>query len=314
MITEFIITRGEQRKRLDTFLVHREPEVSRSRLQRLITHGRVRVNDVIVKPSFQVKPGDRVTLDAPQPSTLMVNGDAVQLDILHEDKALIVLNKPPGVVMHPTAGMWSGTILNSLLKHMQITNQEEYTPGIVHRLDKDTSGVIVVAKSRDAHRFLAKQFEKHSITRQYEAFAWNVPASKHDVIDWAIGRDKHESTKHSHETNRPRTAITEFRVQEQWGTLACHLTLVPKTGRTHQLRVHLASLGLPIMGDPCYGEEILANRDKISIPRIMLHAQRLGFQHPLSGKYHEFTIECPPDMRTVKKQLDNGHQSTSIEF
>ncbi|MCA9471956.1 MAG: RluA family pseudouridine synthase [Nitrospirales bacterium] len=303
MITEFVITRGEQRKRLDIFLVHREPEVSRSRLQRLIQLGRIRVNNLMVKPSFQVKPGDRITLDTPKPGSVLVKGEVTQLDILHEDEAMLVINKPPGVVMHPTAGMWSGTILNGVLDYFQVTTQKGCSPGIVHRLDQDTSGVVVVAKNLDAHRSLAKQFAQHSITRQYQALVWNVPTSNDGVIHLAIGRDAHDSTRHSPDTTRPRTAITEYHMIKRWANVAAYLNLVPRTGRTHQLRVHLASHGLPILGDRWYGKGTTGEIADRAIPRMMLHARSLGFQHPNSGDYHEYTIECPPDMQALTQHL-----------
>ncbi|GJL64803.1 MAG: pseudouridine synthase [Nitrospirales bacterium] len=303
MISEFLITSGEKPKRLDRFLAHRQPEISRSSLQRLIMLGRVRVNTIIVKPSQKVKPGDVITMDRPQPSALKVEGKTVPLEIIYEDEALIIVNKPAGVVMHPTTGNWSGTLLNGLLHHFHMTEQGTLTPGIVHRLDKDTSGLLVIAKNRNAHRALASQFESHSITRRYEAIAWHTPTNNDGVIELAIGRDAHVPKKHSSHTATPRTAVTEYRVMQRWKTLASHILLSPHTGRTHQLRVHLASLGTPILGDTLYGGTPVCTVAEIAIPRVMLHAQALGFHHPRSGAFKEYTINAPSDMQALQIQL-----------
>ncbi|GJL51029.1 MAG: pseudouridine synthase [Nitrospirales bacterium] len=303
MITEFLITSGEKPKRLDRFLAHRQPEISRSSLQRLIMLGRIRVNTFIVKPSQKVKPGDTITLDRPQPSALKVEGKTVSLEIIYEDEVLIVVNKPAGVVMHPTSGNWAGTLLNGVLDHFQATNQDKLTPGIVHRLDKDTSGLLVIAKNREAHRTLASQFENHSITRRYEAIVWHIPIKNHGVIDLAIGRDAHVPKKHSSHTATPRAAVTEYCVIQRWKKLASRIMLSPHTGRTHQLRVHLASLGTPILGDSLYGGTPVCHVAEIAIPRVMLHAQTLGFQHPISGAFKEYTTDAPSDMQTLQMQL-----------
>ncbi|MDH4194608.1 MAG: RluA family pseudouridine synthase [Nitrospirota bacterium] len=309
MITEFVVTAGETRKRLDQFLVHHERDMSRSGLQRLIGLGRIRVNARVVKPSQKIKPGDRITMDTPKPGPLLVNGEAVPLEILHEDKALLVLNKPAGIVVHPASGNWSGTLVNALLAHFQADEDSERSkdgtvqPGLVHRLDKHTSGVMVIAKTEHAHRALAAQFEKHSITRMYEALLWGVPREERGVIELAIGRDRVEGKIVSSNTVRPQRAVTEYRVAQKLGDLASHVVLSPRTGRTHQLRVHLASLGCPILGDEPYGAQKVCRVKEIDIPRVMLHARTLGFQHPLSGEYQEYSSEFPSDMQNVLDAL-----------
>ena len=179
MITEFVVTAGETPKRLDVFLVHREPDISRAGLQRLIGLGRIRINDQIVKPSQKIRPGDRITMDVPKPEPLELKGEAIPLEVLFEDDVLlvlnkpagIVLNKPAGIVVHPAPGNWSGTLVNALLHHFQTSGGSVSTiggkerPGLVHRLDKETSGVMVIAKTDQAHRGLAAQFKEHTITR-----------------------------------------------------------------------------------------------------------------------------------------------------
>ncbi len=314
MITEFIVTSGESRKRLDVFLLHREPGVTRSQLQRLIEHGRVRLNDQVVKSSQRIKPGDCISMDTPQPGTLAVNGQMIPLEILHEDDAILVVNKPAGVVVHPTSGHWSGTLLNALLSYFQgpdhtlASNAELCQPRLVHRLDKDTSGVMVIAKSDRAHRALSVQFEQHTITRTYEAFVLGVPQHHHGEINLAIGRDTQAPKTVSSNTKVSKGAITEYIVRQSFGTLASHVLLYPRTGRTHQLRVHMQSLGAPILGDETYGGRKVCVVNDRAIPRVMLHARLLGFQHPTSGTYEEYMAEPPADMREVSQALSPESQ------
>lgn len=309
MITEFIVTAGETRKRLDQFLVNRERDMSRSRLQRLIELGRIRVNARMVKPSHTIKPGDHITMDVPQPGPLLVDGKVMPLEILHEDEVLLVLNKPAGVVVHPASGNWEGTVINALLAHIQNHAEAKLSlgkttqPGLVHRLDKDTSGVMVVAKTEQAHRTLAAQFEKHSITRIYEALIWGVPRQEQGEIELPLGRDRGEPKNVSSNTEQPQRAVTEYRVDQIFGDLASRVVLSPHTGRTHQLRVHLASLGCPILGDETYGGQKVCRVTEIDIPRVMLHARTLGFQHPVSGMFQEYSVGFPLDMQGICQAL-----------
>jgi 23S rRNA pseudouridine1911/1915/1917 synthase len=310
MITEFVVTSGEQPKRLDVFLVNREREISRSALQRLIELGRIRINDEVVKPSRKIKPGDKITMDVPKPEPLELKGEAIPLEVLFEDDYLLVLNKPAGIVVHPAPGNWSGTLVNALLHHFQTSGGTVSTiggkerPGLVHRLDKDTSGVMVIAKTDQAHRHLSNQFKRHTITRVYEALIWGVPKKGHGLIELAIGRDTKERKKFSVRTARPRESVTEYKVDKRFGKMAAHVLLYPRTGRTHQLRVHLTSLGHPIWGDPTYGGRKVCVVDDMEIPRVMLHARTLGFHHPITGTRQEFTRPTPPDMETVSRELD----------
>jgi 23S rRNA pseudouridine1911/1915/1917 synthase len=310
MITEFVVTSGEQPKRLDVFLVNRERDISRSALQRLIELGRIRINDAIVKSSQKIRPGDKITMDVPKPEPLTLKGEAIPLEILHEDDALLVLNKPSGIVVHPAPGNWTGTLVNALLHHFQTSGGTTSTiggkerPGLVHRLDKETSGVMVIAKTDPAHRHLAAQFKHHTITRVYEALIWGVPKKGRGLIELAIGRDSKERKKFSARTSRPKESVTEYHVDRRYGKLAAHVLLYPRTGRTHQLRVHLTSLGHPILGDQTYGGKKVCAVGQVSIPRVMLHARALGFQHPVTGEVQEFTRPFPEDMETVSKALE----------
>jgi 23S rRNA pseudouridine1911/1915/1917 synthase len=310
MITEFLITAGEQPKRLDVFLVNRERDMSRSALQRLIELGRIRLNDAIVKPSQKIRPGDKITMDVPKPEPLALKGEAIPLEVLFEDDHLLVLNKPAGIVVHPAPGNWTGTLVNALLHHFQTSGGTVSTiggkerPGLVHRLDKDTSGVMVIAKTDQTHRHLAAQFKHHTITRVYEALVFGVPKKGRGVIELAIGRDSKERKKFSARTSRPKESVTEYHVDRRYGKLAAHVLLYPRTGRTHQLRVHLTSLGHPILGDQTYGGRKVCTIETIEIPRVMLHARTLGFQHPITSEAQEFTMPLPFDMEIVSRTFE----------
>jgi 23S rRNA pseudouridine1911/1915/1917 synthase len=302
MQTEFIVTAGEHPKRIDVFLVNREPKLSRSALQRLIEQGRVRINGRTVRPSQKIKPGDLIAFDIPKAEPLELKGESIPLSILYEDSEVLVLNKPAGLVVHPAPGHWSGTLVNALLHHFQTSGGTMSTiggkerPGLVHRLDKDTSGVMVIAKTDAAHRGLALQFKQHSIKRVYEALIAGVPKKSHGIIELAIGRDTKERKKFSARTARPKASATEYHVDRRFGKLASHALLYPRTGRTHQLRVHLSSIGHPILGDVTYGGRKVCVVEGIEIPRVMLHARTLGFHHPESGEFHEYMSPSPPDM------------------
>lgn len=312
---EIIITSGESPKRLDIFLAQRAPMLSRSALQRLILEGRIRVNGKAVRPSTKIKSGEVISLDIPRPQPLTLLPEAIPLEILMEDSDILVLNKPAGLVVHPAPGNWSGTLINALLYHFASSGGTLSTiggnerPGLVHRLDKDTSGVMVIAKTDLAHRALAAQFKQHTVAREYEALVWGVPRKGHGLIDLAIGRDSKERKKFSPRTVRPKASATEYRVTQRYGKLAAHVALFPRTGRTHQLRVHLSAIGHPILGDSIYGGRMVRRIHGIEVPRVMLHARLLGFVHPVSGQYTEFAVGCPSDMRLVHQALERHAES-----
>jgi 23S rRNA pseudouridine1911/1915/1917 synthase len=202
-------------------------------------------------------------------------------------------------------------LVNALLAHFQAEGDSgrikdgTVQPGLVHRLDKNTSGVMVIAKTDQAHRALAAQFEKHSIIRMYEALVWGVPRQEQGVIELAIGRDRVERKKVSSNTARPQRAVTEYRIVQKFGDLASHVVLSPRTGRTHQLRSHLTSLGCPILGDETYGAQKVCGVKEIDIPRVMLHARTLGFQHPLSDTFQEYSVSLPSDMQEIWQSLQS---------
>lgn len=283
-------------ERLDHYLIRQQVHPSRSFLQKLIREGDIRVNDRILKPNYKVRTGDRLVYHLPAPKPLELIPEAIPLEVLHEDPSLIVINKPAGLVMHPAPGHYSGTLVHALLAHCSDLSGigGRTRPGLVHRLDKDTSGVIVVAKTDSAHRSLSRQFNAHSIERRYQALVVGRLPKARGTIDFAIGRDKWERKKISLRTSRPREAMTSYRVVERFQS-ATRVEVWPKTGRTHQIRVHFSALRHPILGDRVYGGRV-AIRGSVPAERQMLHAERLGFFHPDHQKFVEFQAPLPDDM------------------
>ena len=307
--TELIVTAGESPKRLDHFLANRDPDYSRSTLRRLILNGHITVEGQTVKPSHKIKPGDRIVLTVPRPEPLDIDPEPIPLEILYEDDALLVINKQANLVVHPAPGNWSGTLVNALLHHLKTETGSlsniggKERPGLVHRLDKNTTGVMIIAKHDQAHTNLAVQFKHHSIERVYEALTLNVPKRHEGTIELAIGRDTVERKKFSARTARPKASATAYRLTERFGKIASTVDLFPKTGRTHQLRVHLSSIGCPILGDPTYGGKLVATLGDITIPRVMLHAKILGFVHPVTQKEVSFSAPVPDDMKHIIQRI-----------
>ncbi len=290
-------------ERLDHYLIRQQVHPSRTFLQRLIKGGDIRVNDRIVKSNYKIRPGDHLVCRIPTPTPLDLVPESIPLDVLYEDSALIVLNKPSGLVMHPAPGHTTGTLVHALLAHCKdlsgIGGRER--PGLVHRLDKDTTGVIVVAKTWSAHRSLSLRGGAQAIVRQYQALVAGRLRKNSGTIDLAIGRDRWERKKISHRTDRPRESRTVYRVIERFEA-ATRVEVRPQTGRTHQIRVHFASLGHPILGDRVYGGRT-AVLESVPADRQMLHAERLGFVHPDRQAYVEFSAPPPADMERALEIL-----------
>ncbi|MCA9472859.1 MAG: RluA family pseudouridine synthase [Nitrospirales bacterium] len=307
--TEILVTPGESTKRLDHFLANRDPNFSRTALQRLILGGHITVEGQPVKPSHKIKPGDRILLIVPRPEPLEIEPEAIPIQVLYEDESLLAVNKQAGLVVHPAPGHWSGTLVNALLYHLKTSEAGLSTiggrerPGLVHRLDKDTTGVLVVAKDDHAHRVLSAQFKRHSITRVYEAVVWGKPKTTEGRIELAIGRDTKDRKKFSARTTRPKESLTQYRVLERFGKLASHLELIPGTGRTHQLRVHLSALHCPILGDITYGGKKVMEVGGVIVPRVMLHAKVLGFIHPVTEQEVLLKAPLPEDIVGVTTAL-----------
>jgi len=309
------VSAGEAPKRLDIFLSTHTAGLSRAAVQRLIEQGVVAVNGRPAKPSLKIKPGDVIEWDVPQPAPLEIVGEPIPLEILFEDAHLLVVNKPAGLVAHPAPGHWSGTLVNALLHHFRtegtgglasIGGRER--PGLVHRLDKGTSGVMVIAKTDAAHQSLSKQFKAHTIQRVYLALVRGAVKDKMGRVELAIGRDTKDRKKFSARTTSPRDAVTEFQVIERFGAKrsaneAALVEVHPQTGRTHQIRVHLASLGYPVLGDETYGGRKACAIGDVPVERPMLHARTLGFTHPATGKFLEYTAPPPADMEELLGML-----------
>jgi 23S rRNA pseudouridine1911/1915/1917 synthase len=288
--SEFLVEKADAGARLDHFLAARTQEFSRSRLQMLVREGFVTIDGHAATPSRKLRAGERVTLRVPEPVPAGSLPEDIALDILYEDADLIVINKPPGLVVHPAAGHATGTLVNALLHHcgaLSVIGGME-RPGIVHRLDKESSGCLVAAKNDLAHRELARQFASRDVTKIYLALAAGRFQRTSGTVNVAIGRHPiHRKKMAAVPAGKGRDSKTGWRVLTVLpaGTLVeCAL----HTGRTHQIRVHLKHLGHPLLGDAVYGK-------RGDFPRQMLHAWKLGFQHPRTGKRLDFVAPIPPD-------------------
>ena len=282
-------------QRLDQFLRGELPEHSRAFLQKLIEQGHIVVNGGASKASYKVRDGDKICVEIPPLRLLATQPEEIALAILFEDDDLIVVNKPAGLVVHPAAGNYEHTLVNALLHHCRgalagIGGVER--PGIVHRLDKGTSGCIVVAKTDFAHKALVVQFKSRAVKKIYRAVCWGKFARPSGRIETVIGRSERDRKKMSARTSRGRPAVTDYHVLKQFADFAL-VEVHIHTGRTHQIRVHMAHIGHPVVGDATYGGAHLTN---ISIARPLLHAYKLGFTHPRSQEFVEFTAPVPDDM------------------
>ncbi|MEM8743906.1 MAG: RluA family pseudouridine synthase [Pseudomonadota bacterium] len=311
-------------ERLDRFLANHVPDMSRSRLKDLIKAGHAAHDGrTIVEPNLRVKQGERYDIDVPPPEPAKPEGEAIPLDIVYEDDALIVIDKPAGLVVHPAAGNWSGTLVNALIAHCGDSLSGiggVRRPGIVHRIDKETSGLMVVAKTDAAHRALSKQFADHGRTgaleRSYDALVWGVPYPPKGTINAALARSPQNRQKMSVVSEDGKHAVTHYEVVDRYGRgeehLAARVTCRLETGRTHQIRVHLSHISHPLIGDPVYGTGFKSKtkllpekaRRKIEkLPRQALHARILGFEHPMTGEQMRFESELPKDLLAIVKCL-----------
>jgi len=295
-------------ERLDRFLAAAQKDLSRSRLQALIREGRVRVGDRPARASQHLRGGERVQVELPEPREVALRPEAIPLAIVHEDAHLLVVDKPAGLVVHPGAGVASGTLVHALLHHAPAIADVGGAgrPGIVHRLDKQTSGLMVVAKSAAAYRALVEMLRARTVRRRYLAIVWGVPARVNGTVEGAIGRDPRERKRMAVVTRGGKPARTRWRVREPLAGAAL-LEVALDTGRTHQIRVHLAHIGHPVAGDPLYGgrgkvqlsaaaqERSLRCAVLEALSRQALHATELEFPHPVTGETMRFTSPPPED-------------------
>ncbi len=294
-------------KRLDAWLAAEQPEHSRARWQSLIQEGNVTVNGESVKRNFKLRTGDEVKWTIPEPVSTEVLPEDIPLDILYEDAHMIVINKPAGLVVHPAAGNENGTLVNALLHHCDDLAGigGEIRPGIVHRLDKDTSGVIVVAKTETALNELARQFKARETEKEYVAIVRGVPAPPRGRIETTIGRHPIHRKKMAADVRNGRNAVSMYEVTEAFSG-AAFLRIRIETGRTHQIRVHMAHIKHPVIGDTLYGR---AHVDGIQADRQMLHAAKLSIAHPDTGEQMHFNAPLSQDMECLLTQLRNTQTS-----
>lgn len=301
---EYRIVAEQGESRLDAFLAGREElGLSRSRIKGLLEEGYITLNGSAPKASQSVAAGDEIVVRIPEPKKVDLAGEAIPLDVVYEDDDVLVINKQRGLVVHPAAGHWSGTLVNAVLEHVDDLEGigGELRPGIVHRLDKDTTGLLVVAKNERAMASLQDQIREHRARRIYWALVHGNAMPDTGRIEAPIGRHPGDRKRMAVNTKTGRDAVTHFKVLERYrgyALLECRL----ETGRTHQIRVHLSFIGHPVVADPLYG----TRKAHLGMAPQALHARQLGFFHPSSGEWVEFTADPPADMMAVIEQLREG--------
>ena len=298
----YTVEKEQEGMRLDQFLAAELTEHSRSYIQKLIREGRVTVNDKAMKPGGRIQADDKILMTVPPLQELSVLPEEMDLDILYEDEDVILINKPKDMVVHPCPGRYSGTLVNGLLAHCQDNLSGingVLRPGIVHRIDKDTTGVLVVCKTDLAHRSLAEQLKEHSITRKYEAIVYNNIPEEEGTVDAPIGRNPSDRKKMAVEYKNGKRAVTHYRVIDHLNHQFNHIECQLETGRTHQIRVHMASIGHPLLGDEIYGPR----NGRKGLEGQCLHARVLGFVHPRTGEYMEFEAPLPEYFKELLRKL-----------
>lgn len=302
-LKEFIINQNSVNCRLDVYLSQEFEDKSRSYIQKLVDEGNITVNDKNKKSNYKLKINDKITVNIPELEELVIQPENIDLDVLYEDSDLIVINKPQGMVVHPAPGNYTGTLVNALVYHCKDLSgiNGVARPGIVHRIDKDTSGILVIAKNDNAHKKLAEQLKEHSMKREYVALVEGIIKGESGMVDKPLGRHPKERIKMAIVSGGKR-AVTHYEVIERFerNTL---VKCVLETGRTHQIRVHMSYIGHPLVGDPVYGYK----KQKFNLNGQMLHAKKLGFIHPTTEKYMEFESEIPDYFIYVLKKLRSNY-------
>ncbi|WP_374373215.1 RluA family pseudouridine synthase [Dongia sp.] len=311
------ITPSEAGERLDRALAIHLPEMSRSRLKALIESGNLKdgTGATITEPSHRVKPGEAFDLTVPAAERAVPEGQAIPLDVVYEDEDIIVIDKPAGMVVHPAPGNPDKTLVNALIAHCGDSLSGiggVKRPGIVHRIDKDTSGLMIAAKNDAAHHALSEAFAAHDIERAYRCLVWGLPSPKSGTIATLIGRHPSHRQKMAVVSRNGKEAVTHYEVQKVFGLGASLVECRLETGRTHQIRVHMAHIGHPLIGDPTYGRPTPARRAQLpeaaraaamAFPRQALHAAILGIHHPRTGVFMSWESELPRDFVTLAASL-----------
>ena len=289
-------------KRIDASLSMALPHISRSFFQKLIQEGKVSVDGAVcTSKKFPTQDGQLITVQIPPPRELEVKAQDIPLDIIYEDEDVLVVNKPKGMVVHPAAGNYENTLVNAVMYHCGSSLSSIngiIRPGIVHRIDKDTSGLLMIAKNNASHASLAQQLAEHSITRAYNAIVYNNLRQDEGTIDAPLGRDPKNRMRRAVTDMNSKRAVTHYKVRERFGRFT-HIEARLETGRTHQIRVHMAYIRHPLLGDPLYGPK----NSSLGTEGQMLHARLLGFVHPKTGKYMEFESALPEEFERVLEKL-----------
>lgn len=308
---EFLISNENISIRIDKFLSENIHDITRSAIQGYINNGYVTVNNIIVNKNYKTRLNDLIVISVPEPIEPKAVPENIPLDIIYEDDDVIVVNKPKGMVVHPAAGNYTGTLVNALLYHCKNSLSGingVLRPGIVHRIDKNTSGLLIVAKNDIAHKGLAEQIKEHSFTRQYETIVYGNIKEDTGTINQPIGRNPSDRKKMAVISQNSKNAVTHFSVLERFNEFT-YLAVNLETGRTHQIRVHMAYIHHPIAGDDVYGPKKVITK----LNGQCLHARKVGFIHPVNGKYLEFTSDLPEYFSVFLNELKSRYYGKSVK-
>ena len=298
---EFLVLKDNEDKRIDSFLNDKLEDISRSRIQKLIEEKQILVNNKNINKNYKLKENDKILVNIDEPKEIDILPENIPIDIVYEDDDVILINKPQDMVVHPANGHYSGTLVNALMYHCKDNLSGingVMRPGIVHRIDKDTSGILIVAKNDKAHHSLASQLEDHSMTRVYYAIVYNNLKEDTGTIDAPIGRHPVDRKKMAVTDKNSKRAVTHYEVLQRFKKYT-FIRLKLETGRTHQIRVHMAYIGNPLLGDVVYGKE----KQPFKLKGQVLHAKVLGFIHPTTNEYMEFETDLPQYFKDLLKKL-----------